>query len=347
MDVPPRAGRLEGGQVATPTVLRHGSMLRTLPMLALFASGCVAAATPGETPGPGETPTPDDLPALEAACAELPTTPDEGWPGLLHDAHVHTSAFDEQSQADFALALLREMNAAGVGRAVVLGGHPGTSAAVRAEISAIEDEWAPLLARCDRLLVQINSFDPTDPAAVDLVAEKLDSATFAGVGAVDISHPDGEVDPLAPGLPPIYDLLAERGLPFQFHGLTTHLGPTDFPERMLDVVDTWPDLQWVWFGCPPTVRFGQLPENLTCAVLPETLECAPPCAGEDEAALSQTVSGVDTGPLGFNPWPTGRSPQGYDSFAEGVTEARSFLGAMPEELAATAARGRFEAVFGP
>ena len=315
----------------------------------LLVLGCVPpVATPNEDAGDDDGAGDDDDSTpdgpFEEACAATPTAPAEAWSGPLFDAHVHTSIFPDQDQEDFARWLLEEMNRAGVERAVVVGPHVTHFSEHMDWLRDLEAEWADMVTRCDRLLFQLNAFEPEDATAVDYVAARLDEAPFAGVGAVDLAHPFSSSSPDAAGIPPILDLLEERGLPFQFHGLVDDDDP--FFIRMLEIVQARPTLQFVWFGCPDAMLFGPPLDNLSCTALPVSIECDSPCSGPATLALGRSILGMDIGPAGFNPWPEGESPFGYDSFEGGAAEARLRLADLPEDLAASVAHSRFEGAFG-
>lgn len=280
---------------------------------------------------------------FEEACLATPDTPSEGWTGPLSDSHVHTTVFPNATQEEFATRLLEEMNRSGVQTATVIGPHVTHFANNLDWLRGLEEEWGGLIRRCDRLLFQLNAFEPEDPDAAEYVALRLDEAPYAGVGAVDLVHPFSSSSPDAAGLGPVLDLLEERGLPFQFHGITND--DDAFIDRMLEIADARPGLSLVWFGCPDAVLAGPPRDNLVCPVLPFSLECPAPCDGAERAALDHMIVGLDIGPVGFNPWDEGASPFPYESFEGGVAEARAALGQLPEEAAASIAHARYDAAF--
>ena len=161
---------------------------------------------------------------------------------------------------------------------------------------------------------------------------------------MDLAHPFSSSSPDAAGLPPILDLLEARGLPFQFHSLVDDDDP--LVDRMLEIAAERPTLPLVWFGCPDRVLYGPSIDNLHCTVLPVSIECSAPCDGPARDALDRSMLGMDIGPAGYNPWPEGESPFGYESFEEGAAEARARLDGLPEETATSLAFERFVRAFG-
>jgi hypothetical protein len=318
--------------------------MRLLLLFGLLVA-CAEPTPSADDDDADDTDEPTPSPPLERACSAEPTLPDDGLAVLVSDAHVHARLTDGAPQLDFALALLEEMNGAGVDRAVVLGPHLSDFGDVLDAVRAMEDEWVDIVARCPRLLFQLNGLDPADVASVDYVTQRLEEAPFAGVGAVDLRHPFINAEPDAPGLDPIYDLLEDRGLPFQFHGLSQ----TDpaFTARMLEIVEERPGLQFVWFGCPGDVLLGEtiggVPDNITCPLqATAALDCGPPCDDAGQAVFARSILGMDVGPAAFDA-PGG--PTGFDSFADAITDARARLALLPPDLAAYAAHERFDSLF--
>jgi len=282
-----------------------------------------------------------ELEQLRVACAEPLVLPAEGFAEPLNDAHVHVPL--QVDQGPFALALVRDMNLHGVSRALVQPDHspemttnPGLMGAVRKQ----EASWGTIAEACPRLVPMVYAFDPADPASVAYVKPLLESGRYGGVGELEFQHgrmnlahpPDSEA------METIYGLLAEHGLALHFQ-CDLEVAQPDLAGRLKTVVETHPDVPFVWFACGRELFHWQLP-NLYCGAFLHPDVHSPP-----EEVVAQSLLGTDTGPAGFPAASKGALP--YDDLGAAMTGARVTLGALAPEVATAAATGNFDRVFPP
>lgn len=278
--------------------------------------------------------TPEQQEQIRALCAEAPAAPQGApWTGLLNDAHVHTAI--ENDQPAFAIALLQEMNRSGIQRALLqpdhapgMLEHQGFMQAVR----AMEVAWADLAALCPRLVPLVYAFDPSEPASLQYVTERLDTGWYGGVGEIELQHVHLPIahDPRGTTLQAIIDLLDARQLLFHFQA-SGRLDPA-IPEAAIAIAREHPGARFLWFACPQSETGW--PPNLGCG---ELLHRDTPGVRESE----RTIWGSDAAPSGFKNSSRGVLP--YDDVVGAAVQARAHFAAQDSDHTPFAAT-RFDAL---
>ncbi len=245
-------------------------------------------------------------------CAQTPAAPqDAPWTGLINDSHVHTAM--ENDQSAFAIALLKEMNASGVQRALLQPDHaPGLfeHAGFLRAVRAMEVSWADIAALCPRLVPLVYAFDPDDPASIDYVRERLDTGWYGGVGEVELQHVHLPIKhaPRSATMEAIYDLLDERQMLLHFQA-SPRLDPT-LVDTVLTIAREHPGARFLWFSCPPMDQTGW-PPNLGCGTL-----------------VHQESRGVRDGVRGL--WGSDSAPDGFKNSSRGVLPYHDVTGAVQQ-----------------
>ncbi len=294
--------------------------MRAALLTALLLTACTSPAADDDddaSPGPTPTPVPG---SIEALCAPI----DVDLP--IFDAHVHTRGEStEEDGLDWAKALLRDMNAHGIQRAVVLPPPFRDDPLEQEQVLATQSRWGELARRCDRVDPMVSAFDPRDPDAAAGVIEQLDGAPFAGLGALEFD--DLSIDPAGGAMPALYAAVAERGLTVQFHARHADLAP-ERQEALLAVIRDWPEIPFVWFGFLDPGRWADAPDNLFAVRLPNEAMCGN-CPAPSESPL-RLVLGSDSPPEGYE----AQVHLDWDTLGEAAEYARERLEAMPASEAA-------------
>ena len=265
---------------------------------------------------------PEVLEKIRASCAApIETGGSEGYQGPIIDAHVHTAV--NNSQGPFALALLDEMNRTGVTRVLVqldhspdLTSNPGLLELYR----EVEATWGEIAAVCPRFLTLIYAFDPADDSSWSYVRERLETGQYAGVGEIEFLHSRQNIrKPVhSKTLDQVYEALTAReGI---FHLQATTADDPALAREIEELIRSYPKIRFVWFAGRDCFKLTGL-RNLTCTVFPNHYMQRFdrfPIQGKDRVVL-----GTDHSPLGFHSASAGHLP--YDSFAEGIVEARRLL----------------------
>ncbi len=277
--------------------------------------------------------TPEELDRIAALCAETPQDP--GGVGLLHDAHVHVAL--SHDQALFAIALLEEMNASGIGQALVQPEHaPGMrrNQRFKGALRRLEHSWGGIAARCDRLRPLVYAFDPDDPSEWDYVAGRLGTGHYAGVGEVEIRH--GRLplrsDPRSPLLERIYDHLDVSGGVVHFQASVRDMENDVLGDPLLAIAREHPNVRFLWFGGP--APRADWPPNLFFSTVLHAQDGLP--AGD----RSRFIWGSDAGPAGFSASSAAMLP--YGSVAQAAGQARAVLAPLDAGLASGIGRGGLE-----
>ncbi len=293
------------------------SLPRLLGAFALVLTACPPVDPAGDDDDatePAPTPTPEPG-SFEELCAPI----DVDLP--VFDAHVHTGGDAGAAEREaWAWALLEDMNAHGVERAVVLPPPFRENPLEQQQVLAAQTLWGELTARCPRVDAMISGFDPRDPAAAEGVIAALDDAPFAGVGALEFD--DMELDPAGGAMPALYAALAERGLAVQFHARHPTL-PADRQDAILTLAEAWPEIPFVWFGFLAPERFEGAPPNIFLVRMPEEALCA-----DCPAPSSRTprlLLGSDSPPAGYE----SEGPMERGTLGELADLARERLEGMP------------------
>jgi hypothetical protein len=277
-----------------------------------------------------------ELAEIAALCAVTPTAPlGSPWTGLLSDAHVHTQP--GQDVAAFARALLRDMNEAGIERALVQPDHapdiaknPGFLGVVR----ELDESWGRIADRCPRILPLLYGFVPDRADDAAFVRARLDAHRFAGIGEIEFQHSRMDIawDPRASALDALYPDLQRRGGLLHFQAALNR--KPALAEPIAALVREYPGIGFLWFACDG--RFAQIDApNLMCGAF---LHRDMPM--HDPQLAARSVWGSDTGPRGFDSPSAGALP--YRDVWEAAQAARIELAAMEPTIAEAVARGNFD-----
>lgn len=269
---------------------------------------------------------------LERACKAAPATPTEHWTGPISDAHIHDDVPPWDAEA-WAIALLQEMNEAGVQRVAVVAGQavPAVAGQTPTEARRSRDRgWVELASRCPRLLVHVGGVEPTDEDPTRWLDQVLATGPFAGVGAIELADPawtDAKLSALARAA-------GRHGLPLQVHLLRPD---PELHRRLRTLARSAPGTQVIGFGCQ---AMAHDPPNLGCL-----LTWSEPLADGAQgirSAPATAMLGCDVGPAAFEE--AGSGPRA--TFAATVRETRRRLLRLPPDQAKQLAAGRFDAVYG-
>lgn len=267
---------------------------------------------------------------LARRCGLPPTLPvGAGYDGPLIDGHVHTSL--SHDQAPFALALLDEMNAAGIERVLLQPDHSpdkDRDRSFRAALRALEAAWGELAAICPRFAVLVYAFDPDRDDDWAYVQERLDTGHYVGVGEVEFQHSRLPMrhELTSPLVGRVLERLAESGGLLHFQASATPDDP-GLPGRLVELARSHPQVPFLWFACPG--RGPDWPDNLRCNTIVH--ERGSPLLPEG------SVWGSDVGPGAFASASWGVLP--YRSVADAAAGARARLGRLDPDEAARVGRG--------
>ena len=271
----------------------------------------------------------EEISTIELECARNPVIPSVGYQGLLTDVHVHTDPQFDQVQ--FAKQLLEEMNANGVDRVVVQPNHRPAGDVDR--VQSTDQTWGKIGGICSRLIPLVYGFNPDLPASSEYVSENMDAGAYGGVGEIEFQHGTFDLsrDPESMSLMKIYDLLETKGLAVHFQAMLKQ-NPS-LSVQLLQMIESRPNLNFVWFGHSFASEFMALPN-----LYGETFLNRPVLRSHDKLARSLIAS--DSSPAGFdNPSVT------YESFGEAMLRIRQQLAELPETVANALAHGNFDEVW--
>jgi len=275
-----------------------------------------------------------DLSKISEECRKTPKLPSEGYQGLLTDVHVHTMAGDDT--ADFAIKLLEEMNENGVDRITIQPNH-GTYDHIKNSMG-LDMQWGDISSVCPRIITLIYGFNPDEPDAWEYIKERLDTGQYGGVGEIEFQHGNLPIkhDPESESMMKIYDVLEQRKLALHFQA-DTNIDPS-LEDKMYNIIISKTNIQFVWFGgCLSDERFMEL-TNLYC----DTFMYGD-LYQQDEQVLKISIIGTDSGPAGFDNPAYPFLP--YNSFGEGMVQAREALSKLPKDVADKLAYENFDKVW--
>lgn len=301
-------------------------------VIALLAFGACSASTDsvpgadalaGDATDTTEAVVLSPMEELVALCEESPTLPDSGYRGLVSDIHVHVPP--NVDSVEWSIALLREMNANGIGRVVTQPIHSpeGDGTWLR----DVDEAMGAISAVCPRIITLVYGFNPADPEAWRYVESQLDTGRFGGVGelALAVSWRPFQIDPNNPTMEWIYDRLNSTG------GVL-HLQSDANTMQMRTIIETHPNVNFIWFGgCAQALDTWGV-DNLYCSTFPDPSNIDP----------SRLLYGSDAGPKEF--WP-GHPSLSYDGVGAAGARIRTLLENLPTADADRIAHGNLDRIF--
>lgn len=225
------------------------AVLLVLDGMAAMAREAALPESPAPLAAPPAPPDSAALDGIRAACKEPPKIPEGGH--ALADAHIRVPI--DAVPADFAIALLRAMNEAGISRAV-LRSETTTQKRdplVMEHLRRIDAALGQVARACPRIVPLVYGFDPDDTGAWRYVEQRLATGLYGGVGAIEFSHPETPtryaID--SPAMTRIYELLNRHSLALHFHA--SEAADPGFGEDFAAIAGRYPRTQFVWSGDRP------------------------------------------------------------------------------------------------
>jgi hypothetical protein len=265
------------------------------------------------------------------ACAAGPAS------AALNDVHMHVPL--DADTAIFATALLRDMNEAGIGRAVVQPDHTKDKRRSVGALQKMDEQWGAIAAECGRIVPLLYGFDPDDPDAWPYVERQLLTGRFGGVGEIELLHSKMQIRHRldSPTMQKTLALLDARRLAMHFQ--SSHEDDPQLSDEIVATARAFPNARFVWFGSRPPIGPALELTNLWFTTFVHADVYRP----DAQTDPRQLLWGSDTTPAGIASPSAGALP--YDTLLTGAQAAKEVLDPLPASVSGPIARGNFEAIW--